>query len=224
MVVKRTRKRARTTKAKQPATRSLTRMTESKFCDLNVGGSLGLTATVTLLNGIEIGTGANQRIGRNVYLDKIDIWYQLNNVDISISAGAHDVRVLVFLDKAPIYTGAAPVVTDLLQTVTTAGAASTNSASMLNMDNRNRFHILHDNVVNIPPYTLASGNKGFVDPSAASCNKRLSIKLNKKMQFTGSTSAFSSIATNALYFMVFDNIAGLTWYHYLQTRLYFNDL
>jgi len=226
MVMKRVkraaRKRAQPIQRKMMPGRAVSRMVEKKYVDVNSFVSPSTTVNMQLLNGTSAGTESTNRLGRNVYLETLILRYQLLNVDISVSAGAHSIRVICFIDKNPV--GSTPGLSDLLRDVDNGSIQTSAYDSFQNRETLNRFTILHDNLINIPAYTLASGNTGFADVNPSDCSKKLTIKLNRKMQYNGTTATISSMQSNAIYLAVIDSIGGLTWGLYTQSRVLYTDM
>ena len=90
---------------------------------------------VSSLNVIPQGVGESERLGRKVTLRALYIRCQFRISDADSAAdGFRILRMLVYQDKQT--NGAAPAVTDILQTAA--------FRSFRNLDNTGRFNILHD--------------------------------------------------------------------------------
>ena len=94
-----------------------------------------LSGTLVLMNGLQPGTGASQRIGKKAvfknYLLRAAIGVPTNAGAIPLSGY---VRLMIVMDKQTNAT--APTVAQILETVA--------AISPMNMDNRDRFTVLHD--------------------------------------------------------------------------------
>jgi hypothetical protein len=113
-----------------------------------IGVALGTGMSFTLMNPLSQGTGGNQRIGRDVVNERVNVRYQIQGGAIN----AADVcRVLLLYDKES--RGALPATSDVV-TNTSAGYIQ---ISTLNEDNLgNRFIVLMDNLHAIQPSTTTS--------------------------------------------------------------------
>jgi hypothetical protein len=160
---------------------------ESKFLTMYGGLSCDASGAILLLNGLHLGYAIDQRLGRSVLMDRIDM-----HLDSSVNAstGADQIqRILLVLDHQP--NGAALTITDVLDSV--------NPISQPNLANRSRFVILHDDqfVLN------ASG-----EPYSQRVNSYHHM-LNQKIVFNdGNAGDISDITTNSLYLITFSNVAS----------------
>lgn len=113
---------------------------ELKFNDISLGGPLpvgNLTFSLAgglLLNGIQLGYSATQRIGRKIVMKSCLVRYTLNLAPTT--TGGCQVRTLVVYDKQANAT--APAVTDILLT------DQFNSPN--NLSNRDRFVTIIDDI------------------------------------------------------------------------------
>lgn len=131
----------------------LRRAGEKKLIDIAVATyQVHTTGSFTLLNGCIQGSDYNNRIGRKIFLKSLYIrGYVAPQIALSSPIGAdattaQQVRMIIFLDNQP--NGATPVVTDLLNTAT--------PSSQLNLNNRDRFKILNDEVFVLNPISTAA--------------------------------------------------------------------
>ena len=107
---------------------------------------------VSLLNGVQTGTGFFNRIGSRIEMKSLRIrgfiYYALTSIQDQI-------RMIIVYDRQP--TGALPAPTVILQTRDQAGAATNPGSSEINLDNRDRFTILRDIQLQMPSCTVAAG-------------------------------------------------------------------
>ena len=159
---------------------------ELKAVDTAVALNCDTTGAIQLLNGIQPGTGLDQRVGRRVSMVMMKARLQA-----AVTAGTgvdQFCRYLVVLDHQP--NGAALAINDVILGGTT---------SQVNLSNQVRFEILRDKRV----YLNASGEPG----SAAVIE--FSIALNRDTQYnSGSAGTVADIATNSLYLIVLGSIAA----------------
>jgi len=170
---------------------------ERKTIDLAPAAKvMDTTGTVTLLNGVATGADFTERIGRKIFMKSIYLTGIIFGVDDHINDTL--CRILVVYDNQS--NGAAPVMTDILKTST--------SASQLNLDNRDRFKVIIDK-----RWCLArrdnTATQAFA--GAPSCHVvKIFRRLNKEVLFNGTTNAVGSIATGSLYLLTIGNSAAGT--------------
>lgn len=110
---------------------------ELKYKDNNPTPSLppfGTWITPVLINGMAIGGGATQRVGRRVTFTKLISRVSFYAATAIPPTEDTKIRILVFLDKQS--NGATPTITQVL--------ATDNFTSPMNLDNRDRFVVLAD--------------------------------------------------------------------------------
>lgn len=95
-------------------------------------------SALTLLNPIVQGTGVNGRIGRRLNMVAFHI-----RATVTTSSAAGNARWMVVYDHAP--NGALPAITDIL--------VVDNINSPTNLNNNDRFMILHDELINAPGFS-----------------------------------------------------------------------
>ena len=131
---------------------------EYKFVDVNLGTSgastgvpLGSAANFVLLNGLQLGTAAYQRIGNKIAMKSLywSVAFGMNSVDgdpgTDTGTSSVPVRFMIVYDKQT--NGVLPALTDLLSAFSgignaTARAIDVNSPN--NLNNRDRFIVLAD--------------------------------------------------------------------------------
>lgn len=156
--------------------------------------SVNTTGSLTLLNGCAVGTDYTDRIGRKTMLKSINFRGFFQPADDNTVTNY--VRMMIVYDRQT--NGAAPAVTDILQ--------SASSLSNLNLNNRDRFLVLVDKeyvigrVINTATQALA------YSPNVHRCKGYR--RLNLETQYGGTTSAIASIATGSLYMLAIGNIAA----------------
>lgn len=106
---------------------------EKKFIDTNVTDDITTTAVVTPINLLATGTDANNRIGRKIEMKSVQVRSYLTLEANSINCA----RLMIVYDKQP--NKATASITDIL--------VSSSVTSLLNMDGRDRFIVLHDEEV-----------------------------------------------------------------------------
>lgn len=144
-------------------------------------------ANFQLLNGVATGTDYTNRIGRKIIVNSMLIRGNFSNViNVTDSDGAI-LRLMVICDEQP--NGAAPIITDILQTAHYLAPA--------NLNNRGRFKILYDKFLTMNSWShsggvLATGSPG---PKTFKLYKRLTLPVI----FNGTGATVGSIQTNSIY-------------------------
>jgi hypothetical protein len=172
------------------------------------------TASITLLNGVATGTDFTNRIGRKINMKSLYLRVQMAPID-QVTSDTH-VRMLVVYDMQP--NGAAPAITDVLNTASTV--------DHINLNNRDRFKILVDKCVpigaNVNTATQAYSNGKNVYYIKKYLN--LNLKGCSEVLYSGTGSTIASIATGSIYFLYFSGVAAgngtqVTW----SSRIRFSD-
>lgn len=210
-----------------PLMKQLSRLAEQKFVDRQTSGFVTTAGTVTLLNGIGTGTDQFNRIGKSVYMRTLTLTSTLLNAITATSEPAHFIRLLLVQDNSPNGAGA-PVIADFLREINNVGTATTTALSMQNTNNRKRFKFIVDKLITIPPWNLGNTNAGNSATLPADMNFKRTIKLNKRMQFSGTATGIADIQTNALYWVTITDLAKVPgtepYVNVLQTRIEFVDM
>lgn len=113
---------------------------EFKFVDVELNQSLATNGTITLLNGLQKGTGISNRIGRSIKIKSIDLKFRIfKNTANAISS--ETLRCMLVLDTEPKATQLN--LSELLHNVNIVAQA----LSPRNLDNRKRLVILKNWVI-----------------------------------------------------------------------------
>lgn len=160
---------------------------------------------ITLLFAPKLGTDDNQRIGRKTLMKSVFMKWSMA-IKLAHTAGAVGTtsclngRIIIFMDYQP--NGATPTVADVLTLpIPTA---------QLNMDNRNRFRVLHTETYFFDPYTQLASN------ASPAWNRTFTggdiyIELDEETIFnSGSAGDITDINSGALYCMFIGGIASTT--------------
>jgi len=159
--------------------------------------------SIVLLHAPKVGSEFTSRVGRKTCAKSIYIRgiCGLNgpNTGGGPTAGfspSQQLRMILFVDWQP--NGAAPVATDILKFA--------NSASQLNLNNRDRFHIIKDKVWF---FDTSTSNQAAINRTGASV--KVYKKINIETTFNGTVSqgnsatdtqgAIADISTGAIYMM-----------------------
>jgi hypothetical protein len=141
----------------------------------------------TLLNGVATGTDYTNRIGRKVIMKSLLIRGQFYNLSTGSDSNGDLLRLMVICDEQP--NGAAPIITDILQTA--------DHLAPLNLNNRGRFKVLYDKMLNMPAWTTSAG--ALVNGSPRIAYAKIFKKMTVPVIFNGTGSTVGSIQTNSVY-------------------------
>lgn len=194
---------------------------ELKVVDVNDAGSapvvnlVSTTATVALLNGLDLGTGAFQRLGRSVHLRTLHVRGGFYPSLQDGSFGGECLRVLVVYDRQP--NGVAPSVIDIMQSIDANGNGSTTPFDYPNLANSERFIILADKQVNLSNtrYIVASSYFGQqntlseLDSSDRNFDRYIDVS-GLPTQYKGDDETVASISTGALFLYTLGSQAAAT--------------
>lgn len=172
---------------------------EFKSSDITLSESVDTSGFLQLLNGLTRGDTISTRDGRMV---------NNKSIQISWSAAMHGsatdtiVRCIVFLDKQA--NGAVATAAELLQDVNIRG--------LRNLDNRRRFWIISDQIMNLDSQAHSRGIRKFY--------KQLNVKT---IYDDSNNGTIADIETNALYCFWISNEATNTPTVAAEARLRFID-
>jgi len=166
--------------------------------DVNSGNLVGTAGAMidTNLNLIANGTSDNQRIGKKITVTALHCngYLLMDPGRITQLYGSQKMRLIVYLDKQ--CNGAAPNVRDILYD---NGGGGVTINSFYNLDNSQRFKILHDKV-----YILRNGMYfDTVGGIARGYTGRVNIKirlapLNIPIEYSGTTGTITEVRSNCL--------------------------
>jgi len=162
---------------------------EWKFLDITVNNNMDTTGVLLLLNGLQPGSSASQRIGMKVAIRSLEmklIGFANNGTGVD-----QEHRWLVLLDRQA--NGAAPTaLTDFL--------AAGNTKGLRNLANRRRFKIIRDKRY----YVNASGEPG----SAREFNLYMKFRRPLMVEYNaGVAGTVADIVSNSLYLVLIGQYA-----------------
>lgn len=186
---------------------------ELKVTDVaTASANLTLNAGLVLLNGVAQGSDYNTRIGRKTLMKSLFIRFTLVPNTANSAPNGDFARIIVFYDCQT--NAAAPIASDVL-------TSGTDYLSPLNLNNRDRFKILHDKIIPMNANVYTAGALTAGDP----VNKSWKIfkKMNMEVIFGGTANTVGSIQTGSIYLMYLS--AGATSYSTLSynSRIRFID-
>lgn len=217
---------------------------EVKCVDVNSGtlGILGSTVPPQFasLNNTTEGSSFFNRIGRKISMKSLHLRGIITaNSGSLVAQGPLTARIMVIYDRQP--NGNVPAFADLIQSQNLGGTTSNTVFDGINMNNRERFAVLADMQVILPPVgiggiTPASTVLNGVDPNGnAGDSNQGQFNINRFIKLKGidtlykaSTGLIGDIATGSLLLLAFSNDtnAGATpaWNLTLSSRLKFIDV
>jgi len=209
-------------KSKRMARATFAPPLDVKAFDLAYTNSFFTTAgTFTTLNVPVNGSEQYQRVGRRIFLRSLQIKGVMNFAATSVQ----DVcRIMVVYDHQP--NAALPVLADLIQN-SNAGLA-TQVLSYPNLNNRDRFTILKDYKIMLPPFTNTAGvitNEVIPDPIRNSMNIDWDIRLGRRETTFNAVNGgtIADVTTGSIFMVTFDgNNAGTVALSF-QSRLRYVD-
>jgi len=167
---------------------------ELNFKDSTIPVSFDATPTFTLLNGLQQGTTASTRIGRQIVMKTVEWRF---NVSTSTLTNWTSNRFMIVVDTQA--NAATPAFTDIYD--------SAIPSTLRNVSNMPRFKVLYDSdeFIMIGNLSASPGNdliarafKGY-------------MKINIPVQYnSGNTGTVTDIQTNAIYFVTVGNSSSAT--------------
>lgn len=197
-----------------PGTLRMTRP-EMKSCDVvSASVAVSTTAQFILLNGVQEGSSFYNRIGRRISMRSLHLKFTLAPSGNGAGVG-ETLRFMVIYDRQP--NGAAPAISDLLLDYDNTGATGTTVKSGMNMNNSDRFVMLRDKILQIPnngaAVALSAGQEAIMDQFEEKGDFNWFVKLRGSevhYKATSNPAVIGDIATGALYFVTYSNIAVAT--------------
>lgn len=166
---------------------------EFKSHDFPVDGDVDAAAEIILLNGTARGADIDNRIGRMIVVKSIQIAWSSYAVGVTGIDQTH--RFLIVYDKQT--NGVLPAIGDIL--------TSSTPWAQRNLNNRNRFIILHDSWASIANDIAAGAPSGL--PKIA--DFKYYRRHNLKTQYNaGDTGLIGDIATGGIYFIKLGSVAA----------------
>lgn len=207
---KRSRSRSSGRKAKRVAfnpargvpSRARVNAKESHSVDVTLAQEFASTGVFTLLNGTIPGDGLQNRQGRKINMQRLQLRGQIYVNDIGAAPAFDYLRTMVVYDSQA--NAAVPAITDLLRDVDANGANTTNSLAGLNMSTSDRFKILLDEWQSVPIQLgvlagAATAGPQFQDWQPTSFKRFINLKGMETRYNAGSAGTIADITTGALY-------------------------
>lgn len=188
---------------------------ETKTVDsLNNSSQITTVPQYYILNAPLTGTNFWNRIGNKISMKSLRIRYQVRELDDNEGVlGSCFLRFIVVYDRQnnelPSSFG------DIFTMVQTNGTVSSDPLSQTNLNNSERYLIIHDNIIpiwsnrnNSSASTPTQINYSMIDGTPKMYfDKYIKLK-GLETKFSASTGADTDITTGALYFLVLSDIAS----------------
>lgn len=194
---------------------------EKKVKDVAGVTQANTTGTFSLLNGVAVGSDYTERVGRKTLNKSIYIRGRVQT-EASLTAAvgaipAQQARMIILVDNQP--NAATPATTDLLNTAT--------PESQLNLNNRDRFKILHDETFVFDPYLYSTtATQSYASTSKQIHDVKYHRFINEETIFNGNGGAtIAGMSSGAIYmFWIGSEAAGATDINFTgSTRVRYND-
>lgn len=177
-------------------------------------GALGVGKHLSLLNGIATGSGASNRIGRNIRIVSIQLKGSIWGI---MPTESNRVRVMIIVDTQSNNTAC-----DIVQ-VLSGGA---NAFSFINLNYRDRFRVLMDESFTLGFVDTVGDPPSGVTVSPCTCTVDKYIKTSIDVTYSSNGSDIGAISTNSVYVLSCAGINGTadtaySWYW--NARLRYTD-
>jgi len=208
-----------------PLRRTTPSRLESKFVDVNANFYFDNTASsnshIHPLNLIAQGVGPFERIGRKTQLQAVRLQYEIQ--PYLSPALADRLKVCIVLDKHP--DGVVPTYDLMFTSRSSNGTLLSDVDSFPNVDQADRFRILHSRV-------YATGQADLGAPIARQnmdaqlMKADVYVKLNTPQLFRGATANIADCQSSAIYLVVMSQgatLASQTWLCHMSSRVRYTE-
>lgn len=202
--------------------------TELKSVDSIVSGDFDLPGTITLAVPPPVeGSGFNNRIGRRIRMKSLQLrgFIYIDNTNAAVRNPGL-LRLMFVYDRQP--NGAVPSVADLLLTTDPSGATGSTVYAGVNMNNRDRFFVLRDRTIPIPPLGINGvasttvGTMVYGPPSELKIEEFINLR-GLEAHFKATTGAVTDIATGSIIMLTHSTYTDCGYSCSMSTRLKFYD-
>lgn len=196
---------------------------------------LNTPGNITPLNLVAPGSSFYQRVGRKIEMKSVRIIGYVNlRVPLIMQTNytAYLARVMIVYDRQT--NGALPAMSDILQNVDYTGVGLTTSLSSINLNNRDRFSIIRDQIIYMP--FVRSNNAtpdpyvDYIVPTADPVTPTYNIDMYCKLkglatQYKADSAVptIGDVATGALYLVTLGAYATSAWQINTTSRLRYLD-
>jgi len=180
--------------------------------------------TLVCLNLVVAGSSFFNRIGRKIEMKSVQLRAKFNPTGTANPEPQYS-RVMIVYDRQT--NGAVPSLSDIIQSTTFDGTNSTSAFSGQNLNNRDRFVVVHDRRVVLPPVVAGgAGIQPFLSEFYQDFYRKLPNLVCQYKADSSPTPVIGDIATGALWLVVLSELAaGVdTWDFEFSTRVRYVDL
>lgn len=160
------------------------------------------TGTIQNLACIQQGSGVSQRIGNKVALKSLRIRLALSDLQHNYDVISEN-RIMIVYDRQP--NGTYPTINNMLQLIKQDGStAHGNEVSNINVSQLDRYVVLMDKLISLPPYESGAFNTtsmvGVTQQSSYIIDEFIKLKrLETCFSTTSNPCTIATIQTGALY-------------------------
>ena len=181
-------------------------LTERKVIDINTT-SYAIESTGTqlqLLNGCVPGSQNYNRIGRKIFMRSLQIRGDVSLTDTTAGKGVV-CRMVIVYDKQS--NGSAPTWANIMTSQNIAGTTASDCFAMVNLDNRDRFVIIRDQLYIPGEIDATAGQSYAIGPGVIILNEYIPLKL-ETLYNGGSAGTIGDITSGSLYAFWIANAAN----------------
>lgn len=198
----------------------LARVGEKKVIDILLTSyAVENTGTqLQLLNGVAPGTNINNRIGRKLSLKSLQIRGVVAFTD-NTTANPSFLRMVIVYDKQA--NAAAPTFANIMTSQDIAGTTETNAFSMVNLNNRDRFEVIRDKVIEMGVIDTTATQTFAVPPASATINEYIKLGNRETIYNAGTAGTVADIVSGSLFIFFIcpqANATGVTAQCCFRTR------
>lgn len=163
---------------------------------------INTTGTIQNIACIQQGSGVSQRIGNKVALKSLRIRLALSDLEHDYDAISEN-RLMIVYDRQP--NGSYPTIANMLQLIKQDGSSSHgNEVSSINVSQLDRYVVLMDKLISIPPYKSNSLSTtsmlGVTQQSSYIIDEFIKLKrLETSFSTTTNPATIANVQTGALY-------------------------
>lgn len=187
------------------------------------------TGTFTLLNGTVPGDNLQNRKGRKIAMQSVNVRGLIRFNQAGTAPNFDYLRMMIVYDRQT--NGAAPVIGDIIQSLDRTGATASSSLDQLNLSNSDRFKIIAEEVHGIVDESVAAGG-GSSGPPQFQSEKPITFKRFIKLggletrYNAGTAGTVADINTGSLYLVTvgLPAVADSQWALNFSTRVRFTDV
>nr|WAE42584.1 MAG: capsid protein [Cressdnaviricota sp.] len=195
------------------------------------GWNLNSTAQITPINLIQAGSTFTNRVGRRIEMHSLHMTGAVTNIANRSTVANDYARIIIVYDRQP--NGAVPSIGTIFASYDQTTTATTSVTSGVNPDERERFVVLMDQRMVLPPVSQASaGVYGQTDGSIEgnkdvwSVNRFIKLRgLTTHFKADSSPAVIGDIATGSLLAITWGSInsGGEAFTYHYEARLRYKD-